>query len=603
MNSFDIREKFINFFKQKNHTIVPSSSLIPDDPSVLLTTAGMQQFKPYYSKLNPETTIHPSINKPIGKNAASIQKCFRTSDIEEVGDDRHLTFFEMMGNFSFGGYYKEQAIKYAYEFLVNEMKLDIDYVTVFDPSKVPEDDWRKNVPFDNESKKYWLSLGLPEDKIKYEGIDVFWGPTGNEGPCGPTTEIYVKNANGNSIEIWNLVFNEFYRYPNYKLEPLKVFGIDTGMGFERLVMVVENKKNIFETDVFEPLIVLFNTKIPENIKRIFVDHIRSICFLISDGIEPSNKEAGYILRRLLRRLIVYEFISNDWINDIKMNYGSLINFMNLLVSKVINFYKNIYILDQEKIKIVIEQEYIKFKQAINQSLEIVNKLEQIDSKTAFKLYESYGLSLEILQSLVPNKIKNLNKNEFDDEFKKHQKISRAGVEKKFGGHGLVLDTGELKASTNEEIQKVIRLHTATHLLHQALRMVLGPTVQQMGSDINAERTRFDFSFNRKLTDDEIKKVEQIVNDAINQDLIVSFVKMPRAEAEKTGALHFFKEKYPDVVTVYYIHNKNDNDIKNAFSKEFCGGPHVSHLKEIGSFKIIKQESIGANTKRIKAIVQ
>jgi len=600
MLSFEIRKKFIDFFDQKNHTIVPSSSLIPDDPSVLLTTAGMQQFKPYYLDLNPEVVIHPSIKKPVGLNVASVQKCFRTSDIDEVGDDRHLTFFEMLGNFSFGGYFKKEAIEMAYEFLTSPkwMGLQISYVTIFDPNLVEEGDWRKIVPFDEETLKIWKAIGIREDKIKREGIDVFWGPTGNEGPCGPTTEIYVKNGKGEEIEVWNLVFNEYKRDKNFHLEKLPKFGVDTGMGLERLVMVKQQKENIFATDLFFPLMEVLslekNEKLSLKDKRILVDHLRGIAFLIADGVLPSNKEAGYVLRRLIRRFVAKEFLA----------FQSEVYFSKLfdVFLKIYGSFYEELIANKENILKVFNEESNKFLITLKKGLNELQKIKKINAETAFKLYETYGLPYEVIKEAGGEKVKELKKEDFEKELERHKEISKAGAEKKFGGHGLILDTGELKAGNEEEVRKVIRLHTATHLLHQALREVLGKEVRQMGSDITPERTRFDFAFHRKLEKEELKKIEQIVNEIINKNYPVRFIELPIKEAEKTGALHFFKAKYPEIVKVYYI-GPEESGVEGAWSKEFCGGPHVEYTSQIGRFKILKEESVAQGVRRIKAIVE
>ena len=573
MESKEIRNKFLKFFEERGHKVVSSSSLIPADPSVLLTTAGMQQFKPYFVG-----TADPQ--KDFGaKNTASVQKCFRTSDIDEVGDETHLTLFEMLGNFSFGGYFKEEAIKYGFEFITKELELEIDYVTVFEGDS--------EVPKDEESEKIWRSLG--QANIRYAGRkDNFWGPTGAEGPCGPTTEIYV-----GGVEIWNIVFNEYYMRADKKLEPLKQKGVDTGMGFERLAMVVQDTKNVFGTDLFAPVYKILPEKMDQKTKRVFADHIRGIAFLISDGIRPYNKEAGYILRRLIRRLIAYRSEV-----DIK-------NLFNVVVGEYGDFYKE---LNLETISQVFDEENAKFSKTVSNGLKELNKTESVDAKSAFKLFESFGLPYETIKEMAGEKASKLNREEFDEEFKKHQEISRAGMGKKFGGHGLILNTGELKAGSEEELKKVLRLHTATHLLQRALREVLGPEVKQAGSDITAERTRFDFSFPRKLTPEEIKNVEDLVNEKIKEDLPVNFKEMPKSEAEKTGALHFFsarggsspggKEKYPDLVKVYFM----GSDLDSAWSKEFCGGPHVTHTGEIGHFKIIREESVGAGVRRIRGIL-
>lgn len=584
MTSTEIRQKFLDFFAARGHAVVPSSSLIPDDPSVLLTTAGMQQFKPYYSELDPETTAHPLIGRPIGRNAASCQKSFRTSDIDEVGDESHLTFFEMLGNFSFGGYFKKEAISWAHEFITKEMGLDISYVTVFQGAP------GIGVPKDEESRAIWNSLGVAD--VREEGMeDVFWGPTGSAGPCGPTTEIYVKNGAGQDIEVWNIVFNEFLcggsreelLAGKAKLEPLATKGIDTGMGMERLVMVKQGAASLFETDLFAPLIALLPGSLDLRQKRVVADHARATAFLISDGVRPSNKGAGYVLRRLMRRAIVIAGAENE----------------NLLC-EVVRMFGPVYPnLNAEEVAAVWREENEKFLKTLKLGLKELVRLESVEAPAAFKLYESYGLPYEVIKEYEGGaRAAKLTREAFEEEFKKHQEISRAGQEKKFGGHGLILDTGELKAGNEEELRQVTRLHTATHLLQKALRDVLGPEVGQRGSDITVERTRFDFSFPRKLTPEEIKRTEDLVNEKIKEDLPVGFVEMPKAEAEKSGALFFFKEKYPDPVKVYFV----GKDIASAWSKEFCGGPHVTHTGEIGQFKISKEETVGAGIRRIRGVV-
>ncbi len=579
MRSQEIREKFLGFMKARGHAIVPSSSLIPEDPSVLFTTAGMQQFKKYFTgELEPV--------KDFGsKSVASVQKCFRTSDIDEVGDDTHLTFFEMLGNFSFGGYWKEEAIKLAHEFIAKEMGLAIDYVTYFDPEKVPAGDWRKGVPKDEESPKVWKELGITD--IRPDGVDVFWGPTGNEGPCGPTTEIYV-----NGVEVWNIVFNEFYRDKENNLKPLEIKGVDTGMGLERLTVMVQKVENVYETDELNRIMASipsqveafsadgdkFPLTIDKKTRRIISDHARGIAFLLNDGVLPSNKDAGYVLRRLMRRYIFRLY-----------GVGSFDSALN----EVLAIYKE---LDGGKIRTVFEDELAKFLKTLTVGLGELYKMDRVTVLDAFMLFQSYGLPYEVIKDYAKEKAQ-FTRESFDAEFAKHQEISRAGAEKKFGGHGLLLDTGELKASNEDELKKVLALHTATHLLHQALRETLGNEVSQKGSDITAERARFDFSFPRKLTPEEVKAVEEKVNAKIRENLTVSCEEMPKAEAEKTGALHFFNGKYPDMVKVYSI--SPDGTQGNAWSKEFCNGPHVSHTGEIGGIKIVKEEAVSSGTRRIR----
>ena len=580
MESKEIRQKFLDFFAKKGHKLVPSSSLFPTDPSVLFTTAGMQQFKEYF--LGKES--------PYGKRVASCQKCFRTSDIETVGDIGHLTFLEMLGNFSFGNYFKKETIEWAYEFIVKELGLEIDYVSVFKGDK--------DVPEDKESEKIWLNLGIPQSKIKKMGReDNFWGPTGLEGPCGPTSEIYIKG-----IEVWNLVFNEYYQDRNAKLTPLKQKGVDTGMGLERLLIAVQKKESVFETDLFEPIIKEIEKKASKSYNsdlksyRIISDHIKSAVFLISEGIFPSNVERGYILRRILRRAI---------------RYGKLLNFpKNFLISlaqKIIEIYKGVYLEVKSKendILVAIQNEEEKFEKTLELGLKETRKLfdrirtldiitkKPIEGKELFNLFQTYGFPLEMILEEIRNISKLLHYNlqynkeeivrEFEQELKKHQEISRAGVENKFGGVGK--DAGLIQT----------KLHTATHLLHASLREILDKESRQMGSDITPQRLRFDFSYSRKMTPEEIKKVEDLVNKKIKEDLEIKKEEMSYEEALKSGALAFFKEKYPDKVSVYSIGN---------FSKEICAGPHVKRTSELGRFKIKKEESSGAGIRRIRAILE
>jgi alanyl-tRNA synthetase len=581
MNASEIRWMFLDFFSRRGHAVVRSSSLIPDDPSVLLTTAGMQQFKKYY------TGEADALRDFGSRNTASCQKSFRTSDIDEVGDERHLTFFEMLGNFSFGGYGKREAIAYAFDFIAKEMNLPISYVTVFEGSR--------SVPRDEESAAIWKELGVSD--VRYEGMeDVFWGPTGSAGPCGPTTEIYVQNGAGQNIEVWNIVFNQFF-YPgsreellagnqDKKLEPLTPFGVDTGMGLERLVMCKQGTATIFETDLLAPLVRILPGSMSASGQRVAADHARAIAFLVSDGVRPSNKGAGYILRRLMRRLLAQEGMSAAALAPV--------------LEHVCLLYGDAYAeLDAGTVVSAWNEEAEKFAKTIDVGKKELARLSTIRAQDAFRLYESYGLPYEAIKELAGEKAANLTRTDFDKEFARHQEVSRAGAEKKFGGHGLLLDTGELKAGTEEELKKVTRLHTATHLLQQALRDVLGPEVAQRGSDITVERTRFDFSFNRKVTAEELARVERIVNEKAQEDLPVSFVELPIDEAKKTGALYYFREKYPALVKVYFA----GSSLEIAYSKEFCGGPHVTRTSEVGKFKIIKEEAVSAGIRRIRAIVE
>ncbi|MBI2023480.1 alanine--tRNA ligase [Candidatus Giovannonibacteria bacterium] len=604
MNSKELRRKFLVFFESRGHKIVPSSSLIPDDPSVLLTTAGMQQFKPYLTgKADPF--------KDFGsRNVFSIQKSFRTTDIDEVGDFSHLTFFEMVGNFSFGGYFKETAIPLSFEFLTSVMSIDPKkiFVTAFKgDEEVPRDEEAITL-WQEQFKKVGMEAKIGE-RIYLYGREKNWWEAG-PGPAGPDAEMFYDfdiphdtafgkechpNCDcGRFVEIGNDVFVQYNKTKESKYEPLAQKAIDNGRGFERLVMVAQGKKNIFETDLFAPYFELLPAELELRIKRIIVDHLRGSAFLISAGVRTSNKEAGYVLRRLLRRVFVYEkqaklpdHLLNSIVHDLVHDYGEFYD----------ELLKNADIIREE-----IEKEKEKFSKTLELGVKELNKAAELDAASAFKLYETYGVPYEIIKEMGGERAVSLKREDFEKEFEKHQEISRAGIEKKFGGHGLILDTGELKAANEEELQKVTRLHTATHLMQAALRKVLGEGVKQAGSDITVERTRFDFSFVRKLTDEELKRVEELVNFAVKQKYSVDKKEMPFEDAVKSGALHFFKEKYPPVVSVYSVgHFKADPP--EVFSRELCGGPHVKNTAEIGSFKILKQEAVGSGLRRIRATVE
>lgn len=538
MTTSEVRQKFLEFFKARGHTIVPSAPLVPEnDPSVLFTTAGMQQFKLYY-------TDDKDALKDFGsKNVASVQKCIRTSDIDEVGDATHLTFFEMLGNFSFGGYGRKEAIAYANEFITKELGLTISYVTVYKGSNT--------VPRDIESEKIWKELGVSD--IREEGADVFWGPTGNSGPCGPTTEIYCKDANGKDVEIWNIVFNEYFcdgareqlDKGEAKLTKLPFLGVDTGMGLERLVAIVQQKESVYDTDVFP-------THPASKSERIITDHARAATEMMKEGVEPSNVGRGYVLRRLIRRAVLHA--------------------------------DRVGVKGDERFK----DEEARFRKTLQAGLKEFEK-----GADPFILFTTYGFPIELTKELAKEKGVAVDTMEFEKAFEKHKEISRAGAEKKFKG-GLA-DTSEMS----------VKYHTATHLLHQALRDVLGKEVQQKGSNITPERLRFDFAFLRKMMDEEKKKVEDIVNKKIQADLSIQKVTLPLAEAKRSGALHFFDDlpdgkagKYGEQVSVYYI----GDSLETAYSKEFCGGPHVSNTGVLGVFKIVKEEAVSAGVRRIKAVL-
>jgi len=545
MDSNEVRSRFLKYFEEKGHKIVPSSSLIPGDPSVLFTTAGMQQFKPYYTA--PENAL-----RDFGtKNVASVQKCVRTSGIDEVGDDTHLTFFEMLGNFSFGGYGREEAILYAHEFIIKELGLEISYVTFYKGEG--------NVPRDEESARIWKKLGVKD--IREDGADVFWGPTGDSGPCGPTTEIYCKNANGEDVETWNIVFNEYFSDGSREkldggkanLSKLPILGIDTGMGLERLLVSVQNEKNIYETDLFG------GEKTRE--EKIVADHIKTALFLVSDGVKPSNTGAGYVLRRLIRRAV--RFSKNSLEDQIK---------------KVKKTYKGIYNLEDSG---EIEKEENKFRQTLSKGMKEFEK-----GTDPFVLFTTYGFPIELTLELAKEKGRAINLEDFNKKMAEHQRLSQTS------------SVGMFKGGLANHEPKTIKHHTAHHLLLAALQAVLGKSVKQRGSNINEERLRMDFVFERKMTDGEKKKVEDWVNDKIGRGLRMERREMPLHEAEKIGAEMEFGAKYPEVVSVYFILDEAGNPI----SKEFCGGPHVSNTKELGRFQILKEEAVAQGVRRIKASV-
>ncbi|MFA5087348.1 MAG: alanine--tRNA ligase [Candidatus Paceibacterota bacterium] len=598
MTSNELRKKFLDFFESRGHKIIASSSLLPTDPSVLFTTAGMQQFSLYLSGKKDALADFGT------RHLASCQKCFRTGDIEEIGDDTHHTFFEMLGNWSIGqeesGYFKQGAIEYALEFLVNELKMDKSKftVTVFQGEG--------NIPKDTEAMQIWLDNGIPAEHIKeFSKKDNFWGPTSDVGPCGPCSEIHYDRGEefgcgkpdcGPScdnckrfVEIWNLVFMQYYKDEKGRYELLPQTNIDTGIGFERLVALLNNKKSAYETDIFLPVIEkieqISGKKYEENKKifRIIADHARSTSFLLSEGVAPSNLGQGYVLRRILRRAVRYGKL-------IDMQPGFLIPLVGLVIEK----YKDIYP-DLEKNKIIIETgietEEQKFEKTLQAGLKKISDLlelkhsQELTNEEVFDLYQSYGFPIELTEEIAAERGFKIDKIGISELIKKHQELSRAGAEKKFGGVGK--DAGEEGA----------KLHTATHLLHSALRKLLGSHVEQMGSDINMERLRFDFKHSQKLLPEQIKDIEDLVNEKIKQDLEIKKQEMPIEEALQAGALAFFKEKYPDLVKVWTMQNPQTGEV---FSKEICAGPHAESTGKLGCFKIIKEESSSAGVRRIKA---
>lgn len=564
----ELIKKYIEFFKLKDHREIPNSSLIPkEDPTVLFTTAGMHPLVPFL--LGQE--------HPLGKRLTGIQKCIRTTDIDLVGDETHHTFFEMLGNWSLGDYWKKEAIEWSLEFLTKELKIPKEKLeaTCF---KGDED-----VEKDKESEKIWKSLGIK--KVKFLGKeDNWWGPAGETGPCGPDTEMFV-----NGVEIWNNVFMQYNKIAEKKFLPLKQKNIDTGMGVERTLAILNKLEDNYLTEVWKPMIDQIEKesgkKYKENEKtmRIIADHIKAAVFIIADGIEPGNKEQGYILRRLIRRAVKY-----------KKELG-IKNFIDKIAEQVFEIYDDYSELINNKKKILeeIKKEEEKFNATLEKGLSEFNKVaknrKELPGKTSFLLYQSYGFPVEMIEEECKKcKIK-FSRMNFEKELKKHRQLSQTS------------SAGRFKSGLADTSEKTIKLHTATHMLNEALRKTLGKEIKQRGSNITPERLRFDFTFDRKLTEEEIKKIEEIVNNKIKKKLKVVREEMPLKKAIESNAQGEFGAKYPDKVSVYTI---IDKDEKNGwFSKEICTGPHVKNTGELGKFKILKEESSSSGVRRIKAVLE
>jgi len=618
LSSEEIRTRFLKFFEKRGHKIIPSASLVPEnDPSVLFTTAGMHPLVPYIL----------GQTHPLGKRLANSQKSLRTVDIDEVGDNTHATFFEMLGNWSLGDYFKEDAIKWSYEFLTSkEEGLGLNpsrlYVTVFEGDE--------KASRDDESFKIWKSLGMPEEKIYFMGAKSNWWSAGDSGPSGPDTEMFYdvtdKGLNIKTkeefvkadekqqvVEIWNDVFMEYEMKDGKVIGKLKNKNVDTGSGLERVSMVVQKKSNIFETDLFAYLMEKIDGLIDTNLiklsdkevlraKRIVADHIRASVFMISDGVIPSNTDRGYVLRRLLRRAIWYS-------DSLKMKYGGFENIADAIIQKYKTIYENISN-SKESIVGEIKKEEKKFRETIARGLKwfdskagvvgrysTLTEKEQerakenlpkfMSSQYAFELITTHGLPREIVEEETNKRAVSVNWGEVEELIEKHKDISRASSEQKFKG-GLA-DTSEVS----------IKYHTATHLLHAALRDVLGDHVLQKGSNITVERLRFDFSHDGKMSEEEKQKVENIVNQKIKESLPISFKEMNIGEAKTAGALGVFGEKYGEVVKVYKIGDEE----RGIFSMELCGGPHTENTGELGHFKILKEEAVSAGVRRIKAVLE
>lgn len=583
MKAIEIRNKYLNFFKNHGHKVIPSAPLIPEnDPSVLFTTAGMQPLVPYLlGEKHPE-----------GTRLTDYQKCIRTNDIDEVGDNRHLTYFEMLGNWSLGDYFKEEAIAMSYEFLTKELGID--------PSKLSVTCFAgdEDAPRDTVAAEAWKKAGIPEERIYFYGKDNNWWIAGEEGPCGPDTEMFLDTGRpacspncgpdcdcGKYVEIWNNVFMEFYKAKDGSISKLKQQNVDTGLGLERMAMLLQGKETPFDIELFLPVM----EKLKELAKvdyiesrRIVAEHLRSSMMIIADGGRPSNIDRGYVLRRLIRRMTRH-------LNKLQIDLNELPTLIELYVETLKELYPDLTE-KKETIKEVIVAEKDKFVKTLSNGErefnKVVSKLKQeyktiIDGHTIFKLYETYGFPPEVTQDLAKEQGFEIEMTEFDKLFKEHQEKSRQGSEQKFKG-GL--------AEQNEQTTKY---HTATHLLNAALKVVVSQDIHQKGSNITTERMRFDFSCDHKLTDEEKQKVEDLVNEWIKQDLTVTIQTMKKEDAVASGAECMFIEKYPDEVTVYTI---------GEVSKEICGGPHVTHTAELGHFTIKKEEASSAGVRRIKAIL-
>ena len=577
-----IKDLYIDFFVSKGHKQIPSSPVVPEnDPSVLFNTAGMQPLIPYLMG-EPH---------PYGTKLCDYQKCIRTNDLDEIGDTTHHTFFEMLGNWSLGDYFKDESITWSFEFLTKVLNIPVEKlaVTVFAGNDL--------IPFDEVSYNKWLSLGIKKERIAKTALDNFW-IAGTSGPCGPDTEIFYFRSNEEApetfdpeddrwVEIWNNVFMQYYKDENGTVTELPKKNVDTGMGVERITTVLEGVDDNYKSSIWSDVIDLISsiTGLPyegnEKSMRIIADHIRTAVFISSDpaGIKPSNTDQGYILRRLIRRAIRHAKklgidISSNWEEQIA----------RLIIEKYQSYYSE---LSQNKQVVldVLKNEKEKFNRTLEKGLREFNKVsnKDIDGDVAFHLYDTYGFPIELTEELAKDAGISVDTKGFNEKFKAHQELSRTASAGKFKG-GL---------AGNSEIET--KYHTATHLLNAALKQVVGPDVHQKGSNITDERMRFDFSCDHKLSDEEKIETENLVNKWIQEGLDVSFQEMTKEDAIKSGAECMFIEKYPDIVTVYTI---GDN-----VSKELCGGPHVKNTSLLGHFKIIKEEASSAGVRRIKAILE
>lgn len=587
---YDLIKKYLEFFKTKHHHEIPSASLIPEnDPTVLFTTAGMHPLVPFL-------TGQPH---PKGKRLTSVQKCIRTGDIEDVGDEVHHTFFEMLGNWSLGDYWKEDAIKWSFEFLTSPEWLNIPKEKLAISCFAGDDD----APRDDESAKHWMKLGIPKSRIAFlPKSENWWGPAGETGPCGPDTEMFYwigpskapekfDPENKNWVEIWNDVFMQYNKTKSGRYIPLEKKNVDTGMGVERTIAVLLGLDDNYETPMFAPVILeiekLSGKKYKENKKafRIIADHLRAAVFILGDerAIKPSNIGQGYVLRRLIRRAIRYGKI-----------LGIEENFTVKIAKTILPIYTDYQELhrNHKAIQEELEKEEEKFMLTLQKGLkkfEDVAKDDIITGKEAFLLFQSFGFPIEMTQELANERGAKVDLEEYNSEFKRHQDLSRTA------------SAGQFKSGLADDSEQTKKLHTATHLLLEALKRVLNSDIKQKGSNITPKRSRFDFSFERKLTDEEKKAVENLVNKKIRESLEMKREELPLQRAFDSGAAGEFGAKYPDIVSVYTVIDPSDP--RGYFSKEICTGPHVSNTKEIGKFRIAKEQSVSAGVRRIKSVVE
>jgi len=587
----NLKDLYLDFFVSKGHKLIESASIIPEnDPTCLFNTAGMQPLIPY---LLGET-------HPLGTRLTDVQKCFRLTDLDEVGDKTHHTFFEMLGNWSLGDYFKKESINYSFEFLTKVLNIPVSKlaITVFRGNEL--------VDADNESAEYWMNAGIPKERIAYLGEEDNWWGVATGGPCGPDTEIFYWRSNEEAplefdpndkrwVEIWNNVFMQYNKTQDGKFESLKQKNVDTGMGVERTVAILEGVDDNYKTsiwkDVIEKIEKLSNKDYNDDeygrYMRIVADHIRAVVIISADdaNIVPSNTDQGYILRRLIRRMIRYAKKL-----DIDINSDFDVQLAQIIFKKYSKYYSEIE-RNNERILEVLTTEKNKFSKTLEKGIKEFQKISEIlkkqnintiNGKTVFRLYDTYGFPPEMTLEFAQEIDMDIDMDGFNKFFQEHQEKSRAGATEKF------------KGGLSDHSESNIKYHTATHLLHQALKDVLGSDVNQKGSNINAERLRFDFSYPNKLTDEQKQKVEQIVNQKISEALDVTVEEMSVEEAKSKGAVGLFTNKYGDIVKVYSI---------GDYSKEICGGPHVKNTSELGVFKIKKEEAVGAGVRRIKATLE